>query len=97
MPVYHENCEVNPHIADWSGLEDVVAFLDVANPHGYTADQIRSMAEHEWAKGGFKPTYLGTGGWYVSIVCTDYGKWIALVSVQGYTALHYMTRKEPKS
>lgn len=84
-----------------SELDDVVAFLAVANPKGYTAADIKAHAFREFVKDG-KPTFIGTAGWYVTIVPKGYeatnGKpYIALVSIMAYTAKRWMEAKQPTS
>lgn len=75
----------------WSDLDldQTVAFLKKANDHGYTAQYIKELAFRSWRDGGYKPTFIGTAGWYVTIVPKGYESekpFIALVSVMAYTA-----------
>ena len=51
-----------------SELDDVVAVLDEINPKGYSAENIKYHAWREFERDGYQPTWLGTAGWYVSIV-----------------------------
>ncbi len=81
------------HDIEWreSEIADVVKFLDAVNPHGFTAEKIKQEAIRSWLNGNCKPTFIGTGGWYVSIVPKGYESekpFIALVSIQALTALH---------
>ena len=72
-----------------SEIEDTVRFLTATNPKGYSAEGIKAHAYRAFADGGFKPTFVGTAGWYVSIVPKRYDAekpWIALVSIMAYSA-----------
>jgi len=78
-----------------SELEETVAFLAATNPHGYTAASIKAHAYRVFADDNCKPTFIGTGGWYVSIVPKGYVSdngttHIALVSIMAYSAKRYL-------
>lgn len=78
-----------------SELEDAVKFLDCVNPHGWTAEQIKDFVTAEWEKGGRKSTFIGTGGWYVTIIEKQYEAeqpYIALVSIMSHTAFGGLQR-----
>lgn len=75
-----------------SEIQDAVDFLNVANPKGYSVEDIKAYAIREFEKDG-KPTFFGTAGWYVSIVRKHYESetpFIALVSIMPFTAKRYM-------
>jgi hypothetical protein len=79
-------------------FDDAVAFLDVANPKGHTKysikDEVLSCLASDGLEGG---TYIGTAGWYVTVVRKSYDDakpYIAICTVQGYTARMYMLSKE---
>lgn len=74
-----------------SEMQDAIDFLEMANPKGYTADEIKRHAIREFEKTG-QSTFVGTAGWYVSIVRKSYESetpFIALVSIMPYTAKRY--------
>ena len=84
-----------------SELDDVVAVLAELNPKGYTAEGIKAHAWREFERDGYKPTWLGTAGWYVSIVekkyeCTNGKPFIALVSLMAYTMRQRLPREVAK-
>jgi len=78
-----------------SELAETVAFLEATNPHGYTAASIKAHAYRVFAADGCKPTFIGTAGWYVSIVPKGYVSdngttHIALVSIMAFSAKRYL-------
>jgi hypothetical protein len=79
-----------------SELADAVSFLEKVNPKGYDAYEIKSAAVSAWRESGCNPTFIGTAGWYVTIVRKTYESekpWIALVSVMAYTAKRGLDEK----
>lgn len=70
-------------------IEYAVEYLNSTNPKGYTADRIKAHAFRSWSEGGYAPTFIGTAGWYVTIIPSSYGPkpFIALVSIMAYSAL----------
>lgn len=46
-------------------LNQTVDVLKVINPHGYTADAIKAHVQREFDAG--LESYVGTGGWYVTV------------------------------
>ncbi|MCC5780521.1 hypothetical protein H7H48_15780 [Nitratireductor sp. B36] len=69
-------------------LADTVEFLNAVNPHGQTAERIKAQAFRSWEDGGYTPTFIGTAGWYVTIIPIENSQkpFLALVSVMAYTA-----------
>jgi len=82
-----------------SEIDDVVAVLNIINPKGYSADAIKAHAFRAFTEGADagKPTFVGTAGWYVSIVHKGYEcerPYIALVSLMGYSVRRYLEMKD---
>lgn len=75
-------------------LNDVIEFLSITNPKGYSANDIKAHAFRAWKEGNYKPTFVGTAGWYVTIVQKSWNDpakpFIALVSIMAYSAALYM-------
>lgn len=92
---------VTMDMIEWRDQEliDTVDFLNVVNPHGYSVDEIKWRAYDAFVDNDYKPTFVGTGGWYVTFIPKNYESekpWIALVSVMAYTAVRYMRDVERK-
>ena len=72
-----------------SEIQDAVDFLAIANPKGYSVEDIKRHVLREFDGA---PTFVGTAGWYVTIVRKNYESnipFIALVSIMPYTAKNY--------
>lgn len=81
-----------------SEIDDVVAVLNTINPKGYSADDIKRHAYNSFAADG-KPTFVGTAGWYVTIVHKGYESdkpYIALVSLMAYSVKRYMEEEQAR-
>ncbi|MBN7759753.1 hypothetical protein JYP52_01275 [Nitratireductor aquibiodomus] len=76
-------------------LEQTVEYLNAVNPHGYTAASIKAHAVRSWTDNDFAPTFVGTAGWYVTIIPTPDGSkpFLALVSIMAYTALTCLSER----
>lgn len=81
-----------PDMIEWreAELEQAVEYLNETNPKGYTAERIKAEAIRAWLECATGSTFVGTAGWYVTIIPKSYEAtkpYIALVSIMAYSAL----------
>lgn len=90
---------------DNSRIEDAARVLLVINPGGHTdaqsvEDHIRTTAERTLYRNiadGTTPSYVGTGGWYVTFYQSAGGEldeWRTLVTIMPY-AVNYWLERNP--
>lgn len=88
---------------DNSRIEDAARALIVINPGGHNDAQSienyirrtaeRTIEEHE--RDGTTPSYVGTGGWYVTFyqgAAPAPGEWKTLVTIMPYAVNHWLER-----
>ena len=83
--VWTDHCEYN--------LNETISVLNVINPHGHNAKEIKAHVQREFDAG--LESYVGTGGWYVTVYKAPGSEdtWHALVTLMTFTVARYLKMK----
>jgi hypothetical protein len=78
-----------------STLDDVADVLAIINPRGQTAAYIRARVQTEFDNG--LDSYLGTGGWYVTVYRSpgDPDIWHAHPTLMAYSVKRWLDSRKP--